>query len=211
MKLGAPENFKDDRQVRLSSIDRAIAQYQFSSGELKKGFADKLDEHTKLFLKGFGNEINLLAALRDLFFNSRELLDMLLVGMNKRFTHTPRDFLGFTKKMMHGDFDAYDGKIITFLKNNITFIFHIRKVRNEIKNKPSNIEFRFNTNHFETSFRVPINKDEIELIDYLDIQNKAEALRNMSYQCVYNLDALFPEMALFLKTAFSIYDGDVTS
>jgi len=213
MKLGKPNDFLDDRSVRIRSIERAIAQYRFSSQELRKRFANRLDEHTSLFLKGFGNEVNLLSAFRELFFNSRELLDLLLTQLNKATFgmagQTPRDFLPFAKKMMRGDFDEMDLAIVKFLKTNITYIFHIRKVRNEIKNNPATIELLFNTDHFEARFKVPIKSDEIDLVQYLDIRNKDEAIEKMSYRCTYILDALFPEMLEFWNTAFSLYESDL--
>ncbi len=213
MKLGRPGDFGNARSVRIRAIERAIAQYQFSAQETKKHFADKLDEHTALFLKGLGNEVNLLSAFRDLFFNSRELLDYLLIQLNKMtgntVNQTPRDFLSFAKRMMKGDFDENDLKIIKFLKTNITYIFHIRKVRNEIKNDPSNIEFLFKTDHFEAHLKVPIKDDEMNLVQYLDIKNKDEAIRNESYFCTYILDAIFPEKLKFWNTAFSILEDDV--
>ncbi|MCF8051154.1 MAG: hypothetical protein K9L59_07945 [Desulfobacterales bacterium] len=213
MKIGKPDDYLDKRSFRLRSIDRSIAQYRISAYELKKTFADKLDSNVFLFLKGFGNEVNLLSAFRDLFFNSRELLDLLLLELNKatdgKEAQTPRDFLPFAKKLMQGVFDQKRLPTLTFLKTNITYIFHIRKVRNEIKNNPANIEFLFKTDHFEACFRVPIKADEVELVQYLDIANKDEAVRNKSYRCTYILDTIFPEMLVFWKTAFSLLDSDI--
>jgi len=210
MKLGTPNLFYDKRSIRLRSIVRAIAQYRFSSHELRKTIAGKIDEHTSLFLKGFGNEINLLSAFRELFFNSRELLDLLLTQLNRATagmaTQTPRNFLHFAKKVMRGEFDQNGLPIVEFLKTNVTYIFNIRKVRNEIKNNPATIEFVFNTEHFEARFKVPISRDEVDLVQYLDILNKEEAIKNMSYRCTYILDAIFPEMLDFWNTAFSVYD-----
>jgi hypothetical protein len=109
---------------------------------------------------------------------------------------------------MKGEYDQLGLSIVSFLKNNITYIFHIRKIRNEIKNQPSNITFRFVTNHFEAYFWIPIMKDEVELIQFLDIKHKDEAMTKMAYHCTYNLDELFPEMLSFWKTCFSILDKD---
>ncbi len=213
MKLGKPSDYLDKRSIRLRSIERSIAQYSFSASELKKGFADKLDDHISLFLKGFGNEVNLLCAFRELFFNSRELLDLILIELNKAtagtVAQTNRTFLPFAQNLMRGVYDQKGLPTLTFLKTNIRYIFHIRKARNEIKNNPANIEFLFNTDHFEARFRVPIKPDEINLVQYLDIANMEEAVRNKSYLCVHNLDAIFPEMLEFWKTAFSLFDIDL--
>jgi len=215
MKLGKPEDFYNNIQIRLKSIEKAIAQYQFSAAELKKSIQNKITPDTKLFLKGYGNEVNLLSCFRELFFNSRELLNNLLIRLNRdtkgKSYETSRNFLTFSKKLMAGSYDASNLSIIAFLKTNITHIFHIRKVRNEIKTFPANIEFRYNTNRFETFFKVPIKSDEKNLIQYLDIRNKDEALKNNSYSCTYILDKIFPEMLEFWKTCFSIYEKDKES
>lgn len=110
---------------------------------------------------------------------------------------------------MQGKFDGHNLEIITFLKTNITYIFDIRKIRNEIKINPAIVEFNFNTDHFEARCITTINKDEVDLIGFLDISNKEEALKNMSYSHVYNLDLLFPEMFSFWNTVFSIYNKDL--
>jgi len=108
--------------------------------------------------------------------------------------------------MMQGEFDQNSLKILEFLKTNFTYIFHIRKVRNEIKNNPATIEFLFNTNHFEARFKARISENEVDLVQYLDILNKEKAIKNMSYACTYILDAIFPEMLDFWNTAFAVYD-----
>jgi len=107
---------------------------------------------------------------------------------------------------MAGDFDSYDYELLDFLKTNITYIFHIRKVRNEIKSNISNIDFRFVTDHFEAAFWVPIKKDEFELVQYLDIANKDKAIANEHYHCTFNLDVYFAEMVEFWNVALSLLD-----
>lgn len=64
MEFGKPEDFLNNTDVRLRAIDRSIAQFKFSADHLKKQYQDKIDEHTSLFIKGFGNEVNLLACFR---------------------------------------------------------------------------------------------------------------------------------------------------
>jgi hypothetical protein len=51
MKLGNPNNFGNALSVRLRAIERSIAQYEFSSREIKKSFVDRIDEHTVCFLR----------------------------------------------------------------------------------------------------------------------------------------------------------------
>lgn len=212
MKFGTDKDFHSNSEIRLLAMERAIAQYQFSAQHYKEKFKGKIDEHTKLFIKGLGNEINLLSAFRELLFNSREILDITLMKLNKVTStsacRTSRDFLSFAKNMMKGDYEASGLETVKFLKTNITYIFHIRKVRNEIKNNPANIEFLYNTNRFEAHFRVPINLNEKELIPYLDIQNKDEALQNMAYYCTYLLDEIFPEMLQFWRMCLALLDKD---
>jgi len=212
MEFGKPEDFHGNIEVRLLSIERAIGQYQFTAKQFKSHFNDKVDQHTNLFIKGFGNEVNFLSSFRELFFNSRELLDNILIKLNAetkgQSIQTARSFLPFAKQLMKGEYDQSSLSIFSLLKTNITYIFQVRKIRNEIKNQPSNIKFRFVTDHFEAYFRIPIMKNEIELIQFLDIKNKDEALAKMSYHCTYNLDELFPEMLRFWKTCFSILEMD---
>ncbi len=209
MKLGKPQDFHDGKDVRLRAIERAIAQYKFTCQELKKPFAEKLDEHTKLFLKGFGNEVNLLSAFREIIFNSRELLDLLLLQINKITSQTPKDFLPFAKQMVKGGLDKYNLQITAFLKTNFTYIFNIRKIRSQIKNNPANVEFNFNTNHFEARCTIPIDKDEMNMLNSIDMLNRDQAIQNKSYSHTCNLDIFFPEVLKFWDVAFSILDKDL--
>jgi hypothetical protein len=215
MELGRPEYYHDNIELRLLSINRAIAQYQFSSSQLKKEFEDKIDQHTVLFIKGFGNEINLLSSFRELFFNSRELLDYTLTKIHNKTTatniQTAKSFLPFAKHLMKNEYDQIGLPIINFYKTNITYIFHIRKIRNQIKNCPSSIKFRFITDHFESYIDLPIDNNEKDLIPFLDINQKEKALTDLSYEGVHNLDILFPEVPLFWKTCFSIIEKDPTT
>lgn len=212
MEFGRQEDFHGNIKIRLLSIQRAIAQYQFTAKQLRSRFENKLDENVSLFIKGFGNEVNFLSSFRELFFNSRELLDNLLIRINSETKgqsfQTTKEFLPFVKQLMKGNYDQSNLEIIKFLKTNITYIFHVRKIRNEIKNKPSNIKFRFVTDHFEAYFEVPILKEEIDLIPFLDINNKDEALLKRSYHITLNLDEFFPEMFLFWNTSLSILEKD---
>lgn len=115
MKLGRPEQFQDKFSLRMQSMERAVAQYQFSAAALRQPFDATLDEHTALFLKGFGNEVNLLAATRELLFPSRELLDAYLgriaAATAQSGTQTARDFVPFLNKLLAG---AYDNRHQTF-------------------------------------------------------------------------------------------------
>lgn len=109
---------------------------------------------------------------------------------------------------MKNEYDNYKLDIINLLKTNITHIFHIRKFRNEIKNRISNTEFLLNTNRFEARFRVLTKPDEKELIPYLDIENKKAALEKNSYHCTIILDEYFPEMVTFWTSVFNIIQKD---
>jgi hypothetical protein len=171
---------------------------------------NKLDEHTKLFIKGYGNDTELLSCFHELTFNSREMLDYLLIRLNnvtrKNNVQTTRKFLPFCKAMMKNEYDILNMKIIDLLKTNISYVFHIRKFRNEIKNRVSNIKFRFVTNRVESYFRVPIASDEKDIIQYLDIENKEEAFKNNGYNCVHNLDVYFPEIIYFWEMALDQFN-----
>ncbi|MBF0555830.1 MAG: isochorismatase family protein [Nitrospirae bacterium] len=212
VRLGRHENFHNNVEIRLLSIEKAIADYHLLAQRHKAKFQDKIDEHTVLFLKGLGNDIAFLSCFKELFFNSRELLDILLTKLNKvtdssKF-QTSKKFLVFAREMMRGKYDGSNLAIIKFLKTNIMYIFQIRKVRNEIKNNPSNIDIRY-VNKLEAVFEVPINNDEKELVQYLDIENKDEAVKKGYYNCTYFLDEIFPQMPLFWRTCLSILDDDI--
>lgn len=213
MELGRPEDFLNNTNIRLRAIERSIAQFNFSADHFLNKYQDRIDEHTKLFLKGLGNEINLLSCFRDLLFNSRELLDLLLFRLNQITSamdlQTTRKTLLFLRKLMGNEYDRNSLSVINFLKININYIFHIRKIRNEIKTSPANIKYRLNTNRIESYFTVPVKSDEIELIQYLDIPNKEQALENESYACVFILNEYFPEMLQFWNTCLTVLNKDL--
>jgi len=196
-----------DIEIRMKSLISANERFKVCREGINRQVGDKIDEHTKLFIKGYGNSPELISCFRELFFNSREMLDYLLITLNKatksETIQTSRKFLPFCRSMMNDDYNVLNMPLINFLKTNITYVFHIRKVRNEIKNRVSNVKFRFVTDHIESYFRVPIASDEKEIIKFLDIENKEEAVRNNGYHCVFNLDVIFPEMVEFWKTALS--------
>ena len=54
MEWGRPEDFLNNTNIRLRAIERSIAQFDFSADHFKKKYKDKIDEHTKLFIKGLG-------------------------------------------------------------------------------------------------------------------------------------------------------------
>jgi len=205
--------FKSDSEIRLRSLRLANERFLAYRGSILKQIGGKIDQNTTFFLKGYGNNPDLMSCFRELMFNSRELLDDLLIKLNiatrGKAIQTARDFLPFSRNMVNGEYDRLKLEIIEFLKTNITYVFHIRKIRNEIKNRVSNIKFRFVTNHIESYFRVPIKGDEIELVQYLDIMNKDEAMENGNYGCVFNLDVYFPEMLEFWKTAIGILEQSI--
>lgn len=213
MEFGRPEDFLNNTNIRLRAIKRSIGYYHFYANQFKNQYKDKINEHTILFIKGFGNEVNFLSCFRDLLFNSRELLDLLLFRLNLITStmdiQTSRKFIPFTKRLMKDEYDQNNLAIINFLKTNITYIFHIRKIRNEIKVSPSNIKFRLNTNRIESYCTIPIKDDEVGFIQYLDINNKEKALKNKSYTCVFILDEYFPEMLQFWNTCFTIFNDDL--
>jgi hypothetical protein len=74
-----------------------------------------------------------------------------------------------------------------------------------VKNNPSSVEFRFNTNRLEAHVHVPINPEESELVQYLDLPDPNEALAKQGYSVMWQLDILFPEMREFWDTALLSY------
>jgi hypothetical protein len=210
MKLGRPEQFHDKFGLRLRSIERAVAQYRFSAAALRKPFEATLDEHTALFLKGFGNEVNLLSAVRELLFPSRELLDAWLgriaaatAGTGKQ---TARDLMPFLKNLLAGSYDKMEKPIFVFLKTNSSYVFHMRKLRNQIKADPSSAEFYFNTDHFEMRMSLPVQAEDEAILPHLDIANFEEALSRRCYMSTINLDLYFPEVVEFWQAFQRVYD-----
>ena len=206
-KIGRPELLKKDHEIRFTQIQSANQRFNVIRSNIGKHLTCNIDQYTKLYIKGLGNDSELISCFRELLFNSRELLHSLLFYISKTTNgKTNHNFLKFAKQLMENSYDKLNLEILNFLKNNITYIFHIRKFRNEIKNKISNIEFFYDTNHVEAVFKVPIINDEKELIPYLDINNKDEAIKNNSYNCKLNLDIYFPEMVKFWETVFTIME-----
>ncbi len=201
-------NYLDNNQIRLDLMKKAKAEFEDIKKNRLAQIGDKLDEKVVLFIKGYGNDIELISCFRQIVFNAREILDSILALLNiltaKERVRTSRKFLLFAKSLMRGDYDRTNLEIIPFLKTNITYIFSIRKIRNEIKSNISNIQFRFVTNQLQAYFEVPIKGDEIELIQYLNIGNKVKALENRSYHSTIILDVYFSELIEFCSVMFSI-------
>jgi hypothetical protein len=205
VQFGTPELFNNDHILRFEQLEYANKRFEKIAIAKNNEVKDKVDKYTKLFIKGHGNDKELISCFRELLFNSRELLDSLLFYINKaNKNNTSKSFLPFAKSLMNGNYDKYNLPILNFLKVNITYIFHIRKFRNEIKNKISNIEFLLVTNKIVARFELPITKDEIELIPFLDIKNRDQALARGSYYCQLTLNEYFPEIIQFWKTVFEI-------
>jgi len=210
-KLGDPKSFSSNRHLRFQQIKLANKRFAQIKAQRLIQISAKIDEATKLYVKGYGNDDELISCFRELLFNSRELLDSLIYIIYKKTQkRTRKDFLPFAKKLMKNEYDYLKLDVISALKTDITHIFHIRKFRNEIKTNPSNIEFRFvyrsNTSCFQATFEVPIKRDEKELIPFLDIKNKKAAIERNSYRCTISLDEYFPEMVAFWTSMFKITD-----
>jgi len=202
----------DKVSVRLAGIDRAIAQFESSSEALIAPHRDQIDEYVIMYVKGFGNEINVISSFRDLYFNSRELLDYLLGRLNKGTSgssvQTPRDFLPFFRRLVRGEFDELELDTIKFLKENRTFIFHIRKIRNLIKTDPSLINITFNTNEFQAQMELPLEQGDVELLSALDVSHPEHAMERGSYAATIRLDVAFPEMKQFWLVALQHLSND---
>lgn len=206
-KIGRPEVFKKDYEILFNQIQYANQRFNVIRSNIEKNLAYKINQYTKLYIKGLGNDTELISCFRELLFNSRELIDKLLFFISEITNkNTSSKFLNFFKQLMKNSYNNLNMEILNFIRNNITYIFHIRKFRNEIKNKISNIEFLYITNHIEARFKVPIKNDEKELIQYLDINNKNKAINNNSYNCILNLDTYFPEAVKFWETVFTIME-----
>ena len=205
VKFGVPETFLKDHRVRFDQLLYANKRFHKITETKKEQVKDKVDKNTVLFIKGYGTDPELISCFRELLFNSRELLDSLLFYINKTSGNkTKKSFLPFANALMKGKYDNIGLKIMPFIKQNFTYIFHIRKFRNEIKNKVSNIEYLLITNQISAKFQVPILADEKGLIEFLEINNKDQAIKNNRYSCQINMSVYFPEIVKFWETVFSI-------
>jgi len=201
MRIGRPEQFKNKVSVRLEAIDLAASQYRISASKLLEGIQTPDEGKVVLFVKGFGNEATLLTTVRELYFNSRELLDYVLGRLNSATQgkphQTPRDFLPFLRKLTRGELDSHQLNTLFILKKSAGFIFHIRKIRNLIKSDPSRIEFVFNTTGFEAHMRLPLDKCDEELAHLLNIHDLEQAVANGSYGAIVKLDKAFSGLRTF--------------
>jgi hypothetical protein len=205
VKFGSPELFFKDHEVRFGQLITANNRFQQISAAKRDQVKDKVDDHTSLFIKGYGTDPELISCFRELLFNSRELLDSLLFYIQKETEgKTNKKFLPFAKSLMSGSYDDIQYEILPFLKLNFTYVFHLRKFRNEIKNRVSNIEFLLITKQVTARFQVPIPSDEKALIEFLEINNKDQAMKKGSYYCQINLSEYFPGVIDFWRTVFSI-------
>ena len=128
VQFGIPESFKNDHILRFEQLEYANRRFAEIATKKQHDVKDKVDKHTTLFVKGYGNDQELISCFRELLFNSRELLDSLLFYINKATkNNTNKSFLPFAKSLMDSKYDKFDLPIINFLKTNITYIFHIRK------------------------------------------------------------------------------------
>ena len=206
-KFGIPEDFKKDHILRHEQLVYANERFNEISTSKKQAVQNRITKNTNMFIKGYGNDPALISCFKELLFNSRELLDSLLIYINKATNgNTNKHFLKFSKALMSGKYDKFELSILNFLKENFTYVFHIRKFRNEAKNKISNFEFILITNNIIAKLKILIQQNELELIPYLEISDQEKAIKEMSYGCQITLDEYFPEIVNFWKIIFDIME-----
>ena len=200
MKLGTPKQFHNNEEIRTRSIARAVHHYQSLAEKRRESFAHLLDKNT-FYVTGFGNDTDFLAVTKELFFASRELLDLHLGRLSRATSGsghaTPISYLPFAKSLIRDDFPHKDRPIFVFLRENLTYVSHIRRIRNEIKSNPRKCQFRFVTDHFEMQVRLQLTQEDSALLDHLEIRNKDTAMENGSYMATVNMDEYFPEIQQF--------------
>lgn len=193
--------YLSDNQIKIESLRKSLSDYEKIKQQRLAELGNKIDKNTTFFLKGYGNDIDLTRYMREFMFNVREILDSLLAILNN-LTANERvaisgDFMQFLKKLAKGNYDNIDLDILRFIKTNISYVFQIRKIRNEIKNNISNIKFRLVNKDLQAYFMLSLEDSEIELLPFLDIRNREEAIKNMSYHATIILDKYFPELIEF--------------
>jgi len=204
-KLGGKE--LNDDNLRIESLKSENENFLRIRKKLFNNEKYKIDKYTTLYLKGYGNNPELLNSIRNLLFNSRELIDSILLKLNKltkcQKHQTSKKFSEFIKQLVDGTYG--NSNILGFIKTNLTFLFHIRKVRNIIKTNPSLIKFRMVADHLEMHFIMPLLDDELYLIPYLEIKGKDKALINKSYHATFILDKYYPEMVEFWEETRRVF------
>lgn len=204
-KLGG--NYLNDDDLRMKALKSENDNYLRIKNNLFNLEKDKIDKYVVLYIKGYGNSPELLNSFKTLLFNSRELLDSTLFRLNSltkdKKHQTSKDFSTFIKQLSNNMYEC--SRILNFFKINITFLFHIRKVRNIIKTNPSMIEFRMVTNHLEAHLVIPLSEDELYLVPLLDVKGKDKILENESYHATFILDKYYPETIEFWRTVEEVF------
>lgn len=197
MKIGKPKLFASDNRIRFNQIRHANDRFNYIKEIKRQEIANNIGSSTVLYVKGYGNDPDFIGCFRDLLFNSRELLDSLILKIHRETEgKTKRSFVPFIKNLMLDKYDAHGLSIIELLKENISFIYQMRAMRNEIKAKVSGLEFRFVTNHFELTITHPLKEEDVFFLPYFDI-NTERAIEDKAYSSIIILDEYFPEVVRF--------------
>lgn len=203
-KLGGPTFNNQD--LRFESIKDENKNFLKIREKLFREQSEKLDQSTSLYLKDYSRNLELHKSFKSLIFNSRELIDLILLRLNSATKNhknqTSQKFPIFIKQLFMRVYD--DSEILSFIKNNITYIFNIRAIRNLIKKQPSSVQFRMNTDHLEAYLIIPLDNHELYLLPYLNIRGKKEAEKNKQYHATFILEKYYPEIVKFFETFLTL-------
>lgn len=208
-RLGMPAYFKDSREVRMEQIALANTRFQSLRNDLYDRYIrSQIDAYTVCYIKGFGNHPETLSCMTDALIHSRVLIDDVLHQISKQTQNsgqqTSSDFMKFSRALAGGKYDGVKSEALLFIKANYSYVFHIRKIRNEIKNKLHGMDISYRHPHFFAECRVPLDSNDRELVSLLDICNVDEAIKNNGYTITINLDQYLPELLEFWNTVFPL-------
>lgn len=149
-----------------------------------------------------GNEPRAISCLKESIFESKDLLDLLLVKLNKADSRVPKKYDKFIIGLAKGDFDQYKKikKEINFLKQSIRFIHSLREIRNRLKLNYHNIQiFLINQKYF-AKMDLKLSPTCLKIIDYqkiMQIKNYDEALENGKYYVQIDIEKEIEEELQF--------------
>lgn len=149
-----------------------------------------------------GNEPRAISCLKDSIFVSKELLDLLLVKLNKADSRINKKYKNFILGLAKGKFDQFEKtrKEINFLKNNIRFIHGLREIRNRLKGNYGNIKVYLKNQKYFIKIDLGFNSTCLEIPNYkeiMQIKNYDKALKNKKYYVEVEIDGFINEQLNF--------------
>jgi len=199
-------------RVRQKIMRQIKMDFDRVEKEVLSEHSDKMDKNTSLFIKGYPCYHDSLRYFADFMIHARELQNSLLANLNKIVLSTgkqiPGKFKPFLKKLMIGEFDYLGLHVLNLLKNNFTFFFNIKKLRDVVKTNISEPRVMLVNKELRVNMRVPISDSEMELIEYLDMLNKEKARVKKDYSATIVIGAYMADVLDFFDSIFDLFKKD---